>query len=73
MQEAIQIDEKKKFQKQSYNEEQIFSIQEFCTLKKLSKYHYDSLSAIYNKVKKTISNWEKELVNSKLIDKKEFN
>ncbi len=78
MQEEILIDEKKKFSKQNSspnnNEEQVFSIQEFCTLKKLNKYYYDSLSITFNnKIKKTINNWEKELVNSKLIDKKEFN
>ena len=59
---------KKKNVKEVKKEEDLFSIEEFCNLKNLNKYHLDSLKMIFgNTEKKSIKEWKIVLLKNKLI------
>ena len=53
--------------------EDIFTIEEFCSLKDLNKYYLDSFKMIFgNMDKKTISEWTKILVKKQLIKEEQI-
>lgn len=69
--EEQEVTTKKKVEKTKEVKEDLFSIEEYCSLKNLDKYHLDFLKMSFGIIeKKTVKQWTELLLKDKLVKEK---
>ena len=72
-QQAKNVEQKVEEEKIEETKEEVFTIEEFCSLKDLSKYYLDSfLMSFGNTEKKSISAWKNILIEGRLIKEEQI-